>query len=133
MALNLLSEDDQFEVCDKDLPGITDGDPEVFYTVRKLTPATHRRIVKQHTKPVFERGVGKVDKTDGFAATDDILDYVIVGWRGVLLKGEPAPCTRELKLGGLDFERKKAIVDLAGMNDIARDPERRAESFPATA
>lgn len=133
MALHLMREDDQFEVCDKDLPGIPDGDPEVFYTLRKLTPGKHRAILKGHTKPEFQKGVGRVDKTDGFAAMDDIVDHVIVSWRGVLIGGQPAPCTRELKLDGLDLDRKKALVDRAGMNEIAREPERRAESFQASA
>ncbi len=129
MALNLLTEGEEFTVCDKDLVGVADGDPEVVYTLRKLDPPTHKAIVKRHTKAEFLRGVGKVDKTDSAAAADDILDYVLVGWTHVLLAGEPAPCTRELKLKGLDFTRRNALVDLAGMNAIAALPERRAESF----
>lgn len=134
MARELMTEDDQVEVCETDLTGLADADPDVFYTIRKLTPQVHRQIIKKHTKTTgFERGVGKVEKTDGFAATDDIVDYVLVGWRGMLLKGQPAPCVRDLKLAGLDLDRKKAIVDRAGMNEIARAPERRAESFQESA
>lgn len=133
MARELMQEDDQVEVCETELAGLADADSDVFYTIRKLTPTKHRAILKQHTKAAgFERGVGKIEKTDGFAATDDIVDYVLVGWRGILLHGQPAPCERALKLSGLDLDRKKAIIDRAGMNEIAREPERRAESFRAT-
>jgi hypothetical protein len=129
MALNLIDGDETFEVCDKDLPGVSDGDPEVFYSVRRLDPQTHKRIVKAHTKWDFVRGVGKVEKVDGAAAADDIFDHILVGWRGVLLHGQPAACSRDWKLKGLDFTRRAALVDLAGMNQIARAPEVRAESF----
>lgn len=129
MALHLMSDGDQVEVADKDLPGVTDGDPDVHYTVRKLSPETHRKIVKAHSKSEFVRGVGRVERPDTDAITDDLIDYVLVGWRGVLLKGEPAPCTRELKLQGLDWERKRALLEKAGANEITRAPERRAESF----
>lgn len=131
MAFEVLKDSDQTEVCDTDLAGVPNGDPEVFYTIRKLDPKTHKAIVKKHTTYEFVRGVGRVEKTDGTAATDDILDYVLVGWRGVLLHGDPAPCTREWKLGGLDLTRAAALIDLATANLVSA-PERRAESFRAT-
>lgn len=133
MALQLMAEGDQIEVRDKDLPGVTDGDPEVVYQIRKLTPTVHRKFLKTHTKHEFVRGVGKVEKPDTEAILDDLIDYVLVGWSGVILSdGSQAPCERMLKLSGLDWERKRAIVDKAGANELARAPERRAESFPAT-
>lgn len=133
MAREVLSDDDLIWVHETELAGVTDADPDISYQIRKLTPTKHREIVKKHTKPVFERGVGRVEKTDGYAAMDDIVDHVLTDWRGILLRGEKCPVTRDWKLQGLDLDRKKAIVDRAGMNEIAREPERRAESFPATA
>lgn len=132
MAREVLSDDDLIWVNETELAGVTDADPEIAYQIRKLTPTKHREIVKRHTKPVFERGVGRVEKTDGYAAMDDIIDHVLADWRGILLHGEKCPVTRDWKLTGLDLDRKKAIVDRAGMNEIAREPERRAESFPTT-
>jgi hypothetical protein len=132
MALKLIQAEETREICDKDLPGIADGDAEVFYTIRSLDQKTHRKLVKQNTKQVFERGVGRVDRIDHPAAADDIIDYVLVGWRGILLGGSAAPCTRENKLC-LDFARRSALNDLAGMNEIARGQEARVESFRATA
>jgi hypothetical protein len=133
MALELLAEGKEFEVCDTQLTGVADGDPEVFYRIRTLDPRTHKKIVKTHTKMEPVRGIGRVEKIDSHAAAEDIFDYVLVGWRGVNLAGVPAPCTRELKLAGLDFTRRAAIVELAGMNEIVSVPERRAESFPTSA
>ncbi len=133
MALNLLTDSDEFDACDKDLIGVSDGDPEVIYRLRKLDPVNHKRLRKAHTKSEFVRGIGKVDKTDDAAVADDIFDYVLIGWKNVLLNGQPADCTRELKLRGVDFTRRNALVDLAGMNEIAKLPERRAESFRAPA
>lgn len=132
MALNLMVEGETFDVCDTELQGVTDGDPDVMYTVKRLDPKTHRAMTKARTKKEFVRGVGQVDKLDARELADDILDYILVGWRGVLLKGEPAPCTREFKIGGLDFTRRAALVERAGMNEIDRAPERRAESFRPT-
>lgn len=129
MAIEVLSDDTQIQVVDTELSGVSNGDPEVSYTVRKLDPETHRKIVKKHTRTEFVRGVGRVKETDTDALTDELLDYVLVAWVGVLLKGEPAPCTKDLKVRGLDWERKRALLEKAGANDIAREPERRAESF----
>ena len=132
MPIELNRDDAEIQVCDKDLPGVVDGDPDVFYTLRKLTKPTHRKILKAHTTNEFVRGVGRQEKVDYDAVTDDLLDYIVIGWKGVLLKGEPAPCLREWKVNGLDVDRKRALIDKAGMNDVARAPEVRAVSFPAT-
>lgn len=132
MALELMT-DDTVEVRETDLPGIPQPDPDVVYTVRKLPPHTHREILKRHTRSEFVRGVGRQPVVDTDALTDDLIDHVVVEWRGIQLRGEPAPCTRELKVKGLDWERKKALLDRAGANESARAAERRAESFPATA
>lgn len=129
MALELLTEGETFTVSDDQLSGVTNSDPEAKYIVRRLDPKTHRKMTKSHTKREFVRGVGPVDKIDGAALSDDIMDYIVTGWSGVLFKGEPAPCTREMKLSGLDYHRRVALMDLAGMNEITSAPERRAESF----
>jgi hypothetical protein len=65
---------------------------------------------------------------DWEAVSDDLLDYVIAGWSGIIAKGEPLPCVKVNKLL-LDGPRKTAILERAGMNEIAAAPERRAESF----
>jgi hypothetical protein len=133
MALELLQDGEEFSVADDKLTNVTDGDPEVVYRLRKLDPKRHKSIIKQHTKAEFQRGVGKVDKTDWPAVSDDVIDYVLIGWQGVLLGGKPAECSRELKLKGLDTPRRIALADLATTNTRVAE-EVRAESFrPAPA
>jgi len=129
MAIELLREDDEREVCETEIPGVTNPDPDVFYTIRKITATAHRALVKKHTDHVFERGVGRVEKIDSLALMDDVLDYVLRGWRGIQLQGQPAPCEKTYKVNGFDFERRQALIDLAGMNEIAGAAERRAHSF----
>lgn len=128
MALELLQDGEEFTVSDDKLPNVTDGDPEVSYRLRKIDPKHHKQITKQHTKPEFQRGVGKVDKVDWASTVEDLLDYALIGWSGVLLGGKPADCTRELKLKGLDGARRNALIELATSNARAAE-EVRAESF----
>ena len=37
MAIELLREDDEREVCETEIPGVANPDPDVFYTIRKIT------------------------------------------------------------------------------------------------
>ncbi|MGE0451790.1 MAG: hypothetical protein AB7Q29_19610 [Vicinamibacterales bacterium] len=133
MAIEILDGDQTVDVRETELRDIENADADVVYTIRKLDPTTHRAITKRHTKPEFVRGVGRVKEVDLDAVNDDLLDHILVGWSGVLLRGAPAPCERTLKLRGLDWQRKRALLDKAGANEIAREPERRAESFRAAA
>ncbi len=124
MAIVLKDESDTWEVCDKDLvPG---GDPDTFYTIRRLTLDKHREITKKHTKPgTYRRPEGKRDDE---AIQDDLFDYVLESWRGVVKAGGPAPCDWDHKQL-LDVPRRIALLDHAGLNDIAAAEDARAESF----
>jgi hypothetical protein len=124
MALVLKDESHTWEVCDKDLvPG---GDKDTFYTVRRLTLEKHREITKRHTKPgTFRRPEGKRDEE---AIQDDLFDYVLEKWRGVEKDGQPVPCEWDYK-ALLDVPRRIALLDEAGLNDIAAAEDARAESF----
>lgn len=129
MPVQLLDTEERRQVVDADLAGVVDGDRETIYTVRPIGIDDHRRIVKANTKEVLDRrSHTKVPVTDYLATTDDVLDFVLVGWEGILFRGKPVPCEREHKLK-LDYVRKQALSDLAGMNQILRAPEVRAESF----
>lgn len=123
MPLELLT-NETFEVWDTDLPDVWDADPDVTYTVRAVSPAERRAIEKRHTD--FQPAGGGAQTTDFVAVLDDVIDLCVVGWTGILLRGEPAPCTRELKIAGLDFQRKQALRVVATSNRRARG---RAESF----
>jgi hypothetical protein len=93
-----------------------------------LTTAKHREIQRANTKKVANRARGMEDYTDWPKVVDDLVDYVIVAWAGVVDKGEPAPCDREHKLR-LDAPTKDALLERAGLNEIVAAGEQRAASF----
>lgn len=133
MALELKTADDITTITDAEL--VPEGDKETSYDLRHLTTEKHREIVKANTSKVpNKRTHQRDDVVDWEAVSDDLLDYAIAGWSGIVSKGEPLPCVKANKLL-LDGPRKSAILERAGMNEIAAAPERRAESFrdPATA
>lgn len=121
MSLQLLEEDKRIEVIDSALPDVTDGDPETVYTVRQIPPEVNRSLGKRHTTTPINRRTGQRETVvDHEALLDDLVDYAIVSWSGILLKGEPAPCTRENKLL-LDFTRKTGLLSVAGLNQVNRE------------
>ncbi len=121
MAVKLLDGDGTFDVKDSELPDVTDGDPETVYTVRQIPPHVNRQISKQHSS--MKRGQYVVDQ---IAIMDDLIEYALVGWVGILDKGVPAPLTKENK-GRLDYTRKAALLQLAGLNQVTK--ENREDSF----
>lgn len=128
MPVHLFDADERVTVADSDL--VPDGDPETTYTIRLMGIEDHRAIVKARTVDVVNRHTHqKEPKTDWAAVADDVIDFVLVEWAGLLWRGQPVPCIREQKLR-LDAVRRGALNDRAGMNQIARAPEVRVESFP---
>lgn len=129
MPLELLDPEGRIEVKDSDLTGVTDGDPDTVYVLRPIGIEDHRVLTKQNTRDELDRrSHQKVKVTDWNAVADDVLDFVLIEWRGILFRGAAVPCERDFKLK-LDYVRKHALSELAGMNQVARAPERRAESF----
>lgn len=127
--LQLIDPDVPITVADSELDGIKQGDPETVYHLRPISVDDHRRLSKQNTKDGIDPESRQVVKTIDFEAlNDDLLDFCLTGWSGILLKGEPAPCSRENKLK-LDGARRVALTNRAGMNQIARVGEDRAASF----
>lgn len=129
MPVQLMDSDDRIVVKDSELQGITDGDPETTYTLRPIGVDDYRRLTKAHTKKVLNRRTHQSDDEVDFAGlTDAVLDYVLTDWSGILFKGQPVPCLQEYKQR-LDGVRRAALAALAGMNQIHRVEEVRAESF----
>jgi hypothetical protein len=124
MALELKNEEDTWTISDAEL--LAGGDKDTSYTVRRLTLDKHREITKKHTKPATYR---KAERRDEAKIQDDLFDYVLTGWKGVIAKGAPLPCTWEYKRL-IDTARRIALLDEAGMNDVAAAEGARAESFP---
>ena len=93
--IELISRDESFEI----------GDEECAFTLRRLDPDVIAESRRRHTirreaeegGPVSSRR-SPVVEVDEREVDRDILDYIILGWRGVLgLDGAEAPCTREAK------------------------------------
>lgn len=127
MALQLLDSEARIDVPDSELNDVQDGDPGTVYTIRQIAPQMNRQIAKTHTtQPINRRTGARETVVDHVALVDDLLDYALVGWRGILLKGVDAPCSREHKLL-LDMPRKLALLAVAGLNRTA--PEDRERSF----
>jgi hypothetical protein len=120
----LKDEADTWWITDADL--VSGGDKETKYKVRRLTLDKHREIQKRHTKPGnYRRPEGKVD---GEAIQDDLFDYALDNWEGVLKDGQPVACEWEFKRL-IDVARRIAILDNAGLNDLAAAEDARSQSF----
>jgi hypothetical protein len=133
MPRQLHREDATTEVCETELVEIPEPDAGTFYTLRELTTAKWREIKKLNTTKRPNKQTRQMeDVLDEEAFSDDLVDYVIVGWRGIVDNGADAPCTRENKLR-LDGTIKSALVGRAGLTQIVQAPDARAASFRATA
>jgi hypothetical protein len=133
MALSLIDPSAPIVVKDSELDGIVGGDPEVTYTLKPIAVEDHRKLQKTYTKQAIDRRTHqKVDEVDFEGLADATLDFILVDWSGILIQGQPAPCVKANKLK-LDGPRRVALTGMAGMNQIARSPEVRAESFSESA
>jgi len=127
MALDLKQAGETITVTDAEL--VTDGDPETTYTLQHLTVEKNREFLKQFTKKKPNPRTHQMDDVTDFEAVADAqFDYALAEWSGVLVGGQPVPCTRRYKML-LDGIRRDAIMRRAGSNDVAQVAELRAESF----
>ena len=132
MAISLLDEDATIRVADSDL-GVDGGDESTVYVLKVVSPQVIKRLRRKNIKkrPTGGQGMQEVLDTDAFG--EDLWDYVLVGWEGVLWQGEPI--TPESVVNGvkaktlLDGSRKAALLERAGANEVV-DP---GESFRAPA
>lgn len=125
MALRLFKADDRIEVTDLDLaiyePDIKDGDSETVYTVRVVTPEDLRRMRQPHVTWRINRQTHQreehVTPEAAIAFADELIDTVLVDWRGVTYNDQPVPCVAEFK-ALLDPLRKSALVRAATSSHV---------------
>lgn len=131
MAVVLQSKDTTFEVKDSDLGLADGGDPNTVYTLRQLTRADYKRVMAANTKQVMNRATrGFASEIDHLAAEEDLLDYALVGWSGVVMAdGTPAECSRDNKLNGLPSTVLSALLERAGLRTIQAGEADRQASF----
>lgn len=130
MPRQLQTDDATFDVREDELDDVQHADAEVVYVLRELTTTKWREIKRQHTRKVPNKVTKQMEEvTDQEAFADDITDYVLVDWRGIVERGGvPAPCTRDNKLR-LDGIIKAALVARAGLTQIVQAADHRDSSF----
>lgn len=131
--MKLLGSADLFvTVRDVDLD-VPSPDPDTSYTVRILSPETSKTLHDKHTRVEWNKTTHQKERiTDWMALSEDSIDYVLVGWEGVEdATGQPAPCTRETKVCGLDLQRRKQLIELAGTVHKDAEVAATAASFRA--
>ena len=129
MPRQLHDESSTFDVKETDIPEVQNADHEVVYTCRPLTTAKFRELQKKNTKPVANKATrSMVEEINGEGLADDLIDWVLVSWVGILVKGQPAECSRAHKLL-LDGQVKQGLIGVAGLNRIEAAPAVRDDSF----
>lgn len=132
MPRSLHDEAATFEVKEADIPEVVNPDPDVTYTVRPLTTTKFRELQKKNTKPVVNKATRAMEEqVNGENLADDLIDWVIAGWVGIVDRGQPAECSRANKLR-LDGQVKQGLIGVAGLNRIEEAPAKREESFRPT-
>jgi hypothetical protein len=127
--LRLAAPDETFEVTDAEI-GLIEGSPDVRYTLRPLSKAEIDALREKHRgkkewQPKSRSYEYGEFNQDGYDA--DMLDLALVGWAGITLRGDDAPCTRDNKLL-LDRLRQQLIVTKAATNQLTTAPEEDAAS-----
>lgn len=123
MAVSLLEDGQTVDVRDADL--IEGGDKETVFTLRKITPEKQRELRKRHTRPGNYR---RHESINDEALQDDLIDYIVAAWSGVVSSGQVVPCERAYKLR-LDVVRKSAMLERAVIAEVVEVEEARDKSF----
>jgi len=74
---------------------------ESILELRRFDSTVYNRIEKKHTKKEKHGRTGQIFRdVDEHAVNEDLLDYMILGWRNVKspTTGEDVPCERAYKL-----------------------------------
>lgn len=134
MALLVRDDAEELTIRDIDLDGVEDGDPETTYHIRVVPPAKYQELQRKHTRKVVNRVTHRrEDVVDQDALTEDLVDYLLIGWDGVIYKRsrEPVPCTRENKLQCITGPRMLGLMKAASINEVEAAEVRSASFRPA--
>ena len=102
---------------------------ESAFTLRRFDSETYRKIEKKHTKREKNLRTGQIFReVDEYAVNEDLMDYMIVGWRGIKspTTGNDVPCTKEMK-NKLPGSVKVQIIDACDADSIT-DNKKKKES-----
>lgn len=124
MPVQLSHGDQRVTVTDAEI--VSGGDTDTTYTIRLITREARREIVRKHTPARFNNG--RRDEMNSEAISEDLVDYVLVAWTGILFDGQPADCSRTNKLL-LDQLRLSALLERAGLSQVIAAEVAQSESF----
>lgn len=131
MARVLRNDGETIDVRETDLAELETPDQDAVYTLRVWTQEKYRELATKNTEYIIDRrSHQRVPRINDQALADDLLDWVIADWQGIVDgAGQPVACIREHKLK-LDGLIRAALNVRAGINEVTRSPEeRKAESF----
>lgn len=103
-------------------------------TLRRFDSEVYKRIEKKHTKKEKNYRTGQVIRdVDEYAVNLDLLDYMIVDWRGVKspTTGEDVPCTKEIKQK-LPGSVKMRITEACDSDSITTEKKTESQSSAGT-
>lgn len=132
MARSLVKQDAIVEVREEELDLPCPADPDAVYSVRWIPPSENERVRAKHVPKRWDKRTHQQVEQDataeqGKAVIDDLLDYCLIGWSGVVDNGSQVPCERENKLA-LPRPVKISLVEFALMEGASRQ-ERQKQSF----
>lgn len=132
MARALINESTSEWVKETDLIG-KDGDEEARYEIRPISVDRYTEFQKRCTSRVPNRSSRAMeDVVDHQKLRDLVLDFVLIGWEGILDGTTPAPCSDLAKKKMLPGVVISAIADHATQGGAGRTAEERAASFRPT-
>ena len=106
---------------------------ESTLTLRRFDTEFYRKIENRHTKKQknFRQG-GWIKEVDDFAINEDLLDYMVVGWKDVKspITGQDVSCTREMKIK-LPSSVKLEIIEACDSDNITSAAEKKTAPKPS--
>jgi hypothetical protein len=129
VARALINENAPEWVAETDLMG-KDGDPDAKYLIKPIGVDRYTEFEKRCTKRTPNKHSRAMeDVVDRETLRDMVLDFVLIGWEGILDGTTPVPCEgveRKKKLPGIIIGM---IVERATQGGGGKTAEQRAESF----
>jgi hypothetical protein len=108
--LELIEPGTPYTIRDTDFP-LENTDRDVAYHIVQMGRHQARAHLKAH-----EKAVAAATTDEAKAAVGDdveyLLDQILVGWEGFVFRGEPAPCTPEMRRR-LDRPRMELLIRAA--------------------
>ena len=99
------------------------------FNLRRLDLETYNGFVKARTKQVWKKHQPSGEETDWDGVYDDMLDYVITGWRNIKhpVTKEDVQCERKIKLK-LPGVVREQIFEATNATSVMKEEEKKTKS-----